>query len=72
LGRMNASRRFVVWGTVPLGSLVGGGLATVIGLRETLFVSAVGASIAFLPLVFSPLRSLMRTPELEEPSVEHA
>jgi MFS family permease len=72
LGRMNASRRFVVWGTVPLGSLVGGGLASVIGLRETLFVSAAGASIAFLPLIFSPLRSLMRTPELEEPHVEHA
>ena len=29
---MNASRRFIVWGTIPLGSLVGGVLASTIGL----------------------------------------
>src|SRR5207249_1554729 len=40
LGRMNASRRFLVWGTIPLGSLVGGLLATKIGLRATLFTGA--------------------------------
>jgi MFS family permease len=69
LGRMNASRRFVVWGTIPLGSLTGGALASVIGLRETLFVGAIGASIAFLPVLFSPIRSIDRIPEeLPEPA----
>jgi MFS family permease len=63
LGRMNASRRFVVWGVIPLGSLAGGALASSIGLRETLFVGAAGASVAFLPLLFSPLRSVQRAPE---------
>jgi MFS family permease len=70
LGRMNASRRFVVWGTVPLGSLAGGALAATIGLQETLFVGAIGGSVAFLPLLFSPLRSVQRAPdELPEPAL---
>jgi MFS family permease len=67
LGRMNASRRFVVWGVVPLGSLTGGALTALIGLRQTLFVGAIGASLAFLPLLFSPVRSLREVPE-EEPA----
>jgi MFS family permease len=69
LGRMNASRRFVVWGTIPLGSLAGGALASVIGVRETLFVGAIGGSLAFLPVLFSPIRSIDRIPEeLPEPA----
>jgi len=66
LGRMNASRRFVVWGVIPLGQLTSGALAASLGLRPTLFVGAVGASFAFLPLLFSPVRGLRETPE-EEP-----
>ena len=34
LGRANASRRWIVWGTIPLGSLTGGVLSTVIGLAD--------------------------------------
>jgi MFS family permease len=70
LGRMNASRRFVVWGVLPLGSLAGGALASTIGLRETLFVGAAGASLGFLPLLFSPLRSVERIPEASEVVLE--
>jgi MFS family permease len=69
LGRMNASRRFVVWGVIPLGLLAGGALASAIGLRETLFVGAAGTSVAFLSLLFSPLRAVKRAPE---PVVESA
>jgi MFS family permease len=65
LGRMNASRRFVVWGVIPLGSLASGGLAAWIGLRPTLFVGAIGGSVAFLPLLFSPLRALRDVPDEE-------
>ena len=69
LGRMNASRRFLVWGVIPLGGLVGGVLATTIGLRATLFVGAIGGSLAVLPLLFSPLRSLERVPdEVQSPA----
>jgi MFS family permease len=68
LGRMNASRRFVVWGTIPLGALVGGALSTQIGLRPTLFVGAAGMTLSFLFLYFSPLRKIDQLPE--EPSTE--
>ena len=57
LGRMNASIRFVVWGVTPLGALAGGGLATVIGVRPTLFVAAGVGALAVLWLLASPLRS---------------
>jgi MFS family permease len=66
LGRMNASRRFLVWGVIPLGGLVGGALATSIGLRPTLFVGAIGGSLAVLPLLLSPVRSLQRVPEASD------
>jgi predicted MFS family arabinose efflux permease len=62
-GRATASRRLVNFGAAPLGSLAGGGLAATIGLRETLWVGAVGASLTFLPLLFSPVRSLRELPE---------
>ena len=33
-GRMNSVMRFIVWGVMPLGSLIGGALASTIGLRQ--------------------------------------
>jgi MFS family permease len=62
-GRMNSVMRFIVWGTIPIGALVGGALGTWIGLRETLAVAATGASLAVLWIVFSPQRHLRDMPE---------
>jgi MFS family permease len=67
-GRMNAVMRFLVWGTIPLGSLTGGVLATTIGLRETLFVGAFGEFTAVLPIVLSQIRKLVTFPEPEVPA----
>jgi MFS family permease len=66
-GRMNSVMRFIVWGTIPLGTVAGGAFATWIGLRETLFIGAVGGGSAFLWLLFSPMRSVrdMPTEDLE-------
>jgi MFS family permease len=58
LGRLNASRRFIVWGVIPLGAVAGGALASQIGLRETLWLGTIASCLAFLPLVLSPVRSL--------------
>ncbi len=63
LGRMNASYRFVAWGTVPLGSLLGGALGETVGLRPTLFVAAAGMFCAALWIVFSPIRRIREIPE---------
>jgi len=37
-GRMNATVRFLVWGTMPIGSIIGGVLASNIGLHETIWI----------------------------------
>ncbi len=58
LGRLNATRRFIVWGVIPLGSLTGGALASLVGLRPTLWVGAIGGSLSFLPFLLSPVRSI--------------
>jgi MFS family permease len=66
-GRMNASIRFIVWGTMPIGALSGGALATWLGLRPALWIGAIGALFTFLPILLSPVRSIERMPEpLEE------
>ena len=50
-GRMNSVMRFIVWGTIPLGTLLGGALASWIGLRETIVVGAIGGGLAVLWIV---------------------
>jgi MFS family permease len=62
-GRMNSVMRFMVWGTIPLGGLVGGVLGTTIGLRETIVVGAIGAGLSFLWILLSPQRHLREMPE---------
>ncbi|MGA3030179.1 MAG: MFS transporter [Candidatus Limnocylindrales bacterium] len=61
-GRMNATMRFIVWGTMPLGSVVGGILATFLPLRTTVLIGATVASTAFLWVLASPVRSLHEIP----------
>lgn len=82
LGRMNASVRFVVWGVVPLGSLLGGWLGSSFGVRPTLWVAVAGTVLAALPVVLSPLLRMRDLPtpdhaaasgalaEAEEPAAE--
>jgi MFS family permease len=62
-GRMNSVMRFIVWGTIPPGTLAGGALGSTIGLRETIVVGAVGGSLSFLWILFSPQRHLREMPE---------
>jgi len=66
-GRMNAAMRWIVWGTIPLGTLFGGGLATWFSLRTAVWVGAVGQLVAFLPVTVG---SLKRVREMPEPVVE--
>jgi MFS family permease len=61
-GRMNASMRFMVWGTMPFGSLAGGALGTALGLRPTLIVAGVGGLTAVVWLLGGPVRSLVEIP----------
>jgi hypothetical protein len=60
---MNATMRFVVWGTLPVGALIGGALGNSIGLRPTLWIAAIGNTFAVLPPLLSPVRRLREIPE---------
>ncbi|GAB3564684.1 MFS transporter [Spelaeicoccus albus] len=62
LGRMNATIRFVVWGTMPLGSFAGALIGEHFGVRTALFVGAIGAAFSFLPIFFSRLRQMATLP----------
>ena len=57
LGRMTATMRFLTVAAAPLGSLAGGALATVIGLRATLLTIGVLALVLVAAAVlWSPVR----------------
>lgn len=62
LGRMNASARFLVWGTVPLGAFLGGILGTTIGVVPTLWVGTIVGFLCLLPVMFSPLWGMQTLP----------
>jgi MFS family permease len=69
LGRMNATMRFLVWGTQPIGALVGGVLGSAFGARSALLIAAGGACLSIGPLLLSPLRT---TRDLPTDQVEDA
>ena len=66
-GRMNAAMRWIIWGTIPLGSLAGGAIGQVYSLRTALWVGAIGGLFTFLPVTLSSVRSIRELPELETP-----
>ena len=59
-GRIHGTRRTLVWGMMPIGSVMGGLLATT-GLRTPLYV---GGFIATVVALFSIKFFLSLTPEL--------
>jgi MFS family permease len=65
LGRMNATMRFLVWGTIPIGSLIGAILSELVGVRTTIWISAVLSLFAFLPVLFSKVRTVQAIPSGE-------
>ena len=66
LGRMNATMRLIVWGTIPIGAVFGGILGSTLGLQTALWVSAIGALVGFLPVLLSPVRGLREIPAQAE------
>jgi predicted MFS family arabinose efflux permease len=64
LGRMTATMRFFTVAVAPLGSLFGGALASVIGLRSTLLaVGLLGLVLSAAAVLWSPVRRHRTLPE---------
>ncbi|HEU0090073.1 MAG TPA: MFS transporter [Pseudonocardiaceae bacterium] len=61
-GRMHASYRLLIYGSVPVGALLGGALGGEVGLRAALAIGVVGLAGAFLWLIRAPIRLLRELP----------
>ncbi|GGN58582.1 MFS transporter [Streptomyces albiflavescens] len=72
LGRMSATARFVSWGGIPLGGLLGGASGSVFGATVTLWIGAVGMTLSVLPNFLSPLRTMRELPKEKDPEPEHS
>ena len=62
LGRVSATARFVSWGGIPLGGLLGGTSGSVFGATATLWIGAAGMTVSVLPNFLSPLRTMRTLP----------
>lgn len=70
LGRVNATMRFLVWGAMPIGALVGGGLGERYGVRAALWIGLTVTLVSAIPLLASPLvrmRDLPASPQRISP-----
>ncbi len=65
-GRMNATMRWFVWGTMPIGSIIGGIIGETLGVRAAILIGGAGASLAFVPLLFGPVWRIKEMPTAEE------
>lgn len=70
LGRMNASIRFVVWGVMPLASLLSGVLGTTIGVLPTMWIGAAGAMLSCVFVLFSPITRMKVLPTGDDAVVD--
>jgi len=64
-GRISGAFRVVNYGVRPIGSLLAGILGETIGLRPTLWIASIGATLAVLWLLPSPIPALHELPEPE-------
>lgn len=61
-GRMNATMRTIVWGTIPLGAFVGGMLGITIGLVQTILLGGILSTLAALWIFLGPVIRLRQQP----------
>ncbi len=68
VGRVTASMRALLLGTIPLGSMLAAGLATAFGTRTALRIAAVLGLLPAVVLLASPIRTMREFPAPAEPS----
>ncbi|MFG2225125.1 MFS transporter [Streptomyces sp. NPDC048644] len=68
LARVNATVRFMGFGALTAGALLGGALGELLGVRPTLWIAAAGSGLAVLWVLCSPLRGMRDFAPAGEPS----
>jgi predicted MFS family arabinose efflux permease len=67
LGRVTASQRFLVYGTIPLGALIAGGLGTALGVRNGLWAMLSLFALSGTVLLTRPIRAGKNLPDTAAP-----
>ncbi len=62
-GRMNATMRTIVWGTIPAGSLIGGVMVVTVGIEPTVLVGCLISGVSVLWILLGPIIKLKKQPE---------
>ncbi|HYM49728.1 MAG TPA: MFS transporter [Candidatus Limnocylindrales bacterium] len=65
-GRMNATMRTIVWGTIPIGSFLGGTLGSTVGIVQTILIGGAVGTLAILWVVLGPVVRLREQPAMAE------
>ena len=65
-GRMQATIRFLMFGSMPLGTLLGGALGSTLGLRQAIWVATAGLFLAAVPYAVSSTKRLRELPAPHE------
>jgi MFS family permease len=55
-GRMNATVRTIIWGTMPIGALVGGVIGSAYGLQPAMYIGIAFATLAGFWILLGPIR----------------
>ena len=63
-GRMNAASRWITWGVLPIGGLLGGFAGSAIGIRPSIWIAYAGSWAAGFLVYFSPLRRVRNVSDL--------
>ncbi len=66
-GRMSATVRLLILGAIPLGTMLGGVLGSLVGLRATIWVGVGGLFLASLPYALSSVHRLTTMPGASPP-----
>lgn len=64
LGRVNSVQRFMIWGAIPLGSVLTSLIIRYVGLEWTLWVGGIGTALCLLPLIRRGILADLREPNI--------
>ncbi len=55
-GRMNATVRTIIWGTIPIGAIIGGVIGNTLGVQPALYIGIVVNALAGFWILIGPIR----------------
>jgi MFS family permease len=61
-GRMNATMRTIVWGTIPIGAFVGGVLGSTLGVVETIVIGSFVSLLSVIWIAIGPVFGIREAP----------